>query len=506
MHTAPLKKLHSHNSTFRRAFVKGCTDKLREIELRLDHGCSRKWLAELDLAEDLSGVAKLLLPLQRRASVSGLEDGWLEKLITLPRADLEDDQAELSRRMMHRLDKIDQAVPAGRKPTEMLGEVVLKHFDGFGTFMGTVVEYDEDTGFRLQFDDGDTEDVSLRDLRKLFPRPAPWVELSDDSDDGDDAGDEAAEKGGSPTSRVPHAKNRKKAMLQAASEAAASPVVPLASTPTAPPAAAPASKSKGKSTSGSAVAPQPKSAKAQQPSAKTPQPQTGASGASNASGTKRPLEVDDELAQLPAGWIVESKGGKARSFVSPDGMTRFSTMAKVQRWHRQQIALAARFRMGKPDSPQAERPPAPAPAAAEPDAASSARGASGAERGGALSPRAGERSSPRGEVGGEDDGSALGPALASPGLGPAEGKKLPRELRNLAMPDREWNVPRLPVMPGGTPIGVPSVDGASSAGRPATEGAAAGASSPTPGTEGGPGEGGDGPPLVSSATSEGGGA
>ena len=25
----------------------------------------------------------------------------------------------------------------------MLGEVVLKHFDGFGTFMGTIVEYDE---------------------------------------------------------------------------------------------------------------------------------------------------------------------------------------------------------------------------------------------------------------------------------------------------------------------------------------------------------------------------
>ena len=56
-----MKKLHSHNSTFKRAFVKGCTDKLRETELRLDHGCSRKWLAELDLAEDLSGVAKLLL-------------------------------------------------------------------------------------------------------------------------------------------------------------------------------------------------------------------------------------------------------------------------------------------------------------------------------------------------------------------------------------------------------------------------------------------------------------
>ena len=56
---------------------------------------------------------------------------------------------------------------------EMLGEVVLKHFEGHGTFMGTIIEYDDQTGFRLQFDDGDTEDVSLQDLCDLLPPTHP---------------------------------------------------------------------------------------------------------------------------------------------------------------------------------------------------------------------------------------------------------------------------------------------------------------------------------------------
>ena len=67
-------------------------------------------------------------------------------------------------------DEVDKAVPAARSPTDMLGEVVLKYVEGHGIFMGTIVEYDQHTGFRLQYDDGDTEDVSLRDLRALMPR------------------------------------------------------------------------------------------------------------------------------------------------------------------------------------------------------------------------------------------------------------------------------------------------------------------------------------------------
>jgi len=36
----------------------------------------------------------------------------------------------------------------------MLGEVVFKQFKGHGTFIGTIIEYDQQTGFRLQYDDG----------------------------------------------------------------------------------------------------------------------------------------------------------------------------------------------------------------------------------------------------------------------------------------------------------------------------------------------------------------
>ena len=43
-----------------------------------------------------------------------------------------------------------RASPGARPYREMLGEVVLKHFEGHGTFMGTIIEYDEQTGFRIQ--------------------------------------------------------------------------------------------------------------------------------------------------------------------------------------------------------------------------------------------------------------------------------------------------------------------------------------------------------------------
>lgn len=68
---------------------------------------------------------------------------------------------------------MSRANPQARPYREMVGEVVLKHFEGHGVFMGTIIEYDEQTGFRLQFDDGDTEDVSLRDLVAFLPTTHP---------------------------------------------------------------------------------------------------------------------------------------------------------------------------------------------------------------------------------------------------------------------------------------------------------------------------------------------
>ena len=52
--------------------------------------------------------------------------------------------------------------------------------------------------------------------------------------------------------------------------------------------------------------------------------------------------AEAQAEELPAGWTIEMKG-RNRVYVSPDGLTRFSTLAKVQRWHRQQMALASSF-------------------------------------------------------------------------------------------------------------------------------------------------------------------
>lgn len=129
------------------AYVRGIADRLRSIEGRLDHGCSSRWLKDLAAVEDLSSIAQLLLPLQSAAQLS-FENGWLEQLSA--RDLTEDEQSDFSRRLMRRLEEVDRAVSAARKPTDMLGEVVLKHFDGHGTFMGTIIEFDATTGFRLQ--------------------------------------------------------------------------------------------------------------------------------------------------------------------------------------------------------------------------------------------------------------------------------------------------------------------------------------------------------------------
>lgn len=144
------KKLASQKADFKKAFIRGCTDRLREIEARLDYGCSGVWLREVDRCDDLQTIARLLRRLQRRTPVGKVDNTWLEELQGLDAAAVEEQQAELSRRLMHRLEEVDRSVPTARPPAEMLGETVLKYFDGHGAFMGTIIEYDEATGFRLQ--------------------------------------------------------------------------------------------------------------------------------------------------------------------------------------------------------------------------------------------------------------------------------------------------------------------------------------------------------------------
>ena len=111
--------------------------------------------------------------------------------------------------------------------------------------------------------------------------------------------------------------------------------------------------------------------------------------------------------------MIEQKG-RGRVFVSPDGLTRFSTLAKVLRWHKQQMALAARF-----ESQQA----AQAAKVSEVDVSRTERA---------------EARKPGFEV--PEELKDLGKEGDGKGGDKGKKKEVPRELRNLAMPDREWKV------------------------------------------------------------------
>ena len=166
-----------------REFVRGCVARLKQVELRLDVGCGDEWFRRLDGVDDLAGLAQQLEQLRRLTNLEeDADSAWLKVCAggSVP----DEQQSEFSRRLLRHLDDVDRAVPPMRRPVDMLGECILKYFDGHGIFMGTIVEYDEFTGFRLQYDDGDTEDVSLRDLRTLMTpiTPPPHGQATNQAD------------------------------------------------------------------------------------------------------------------------------------------------------------------------------------------------------------------------------------------------------------------------------------------------------------------------------------
>lgn len=254
-----------------------------------------------------------------------------------------------------RLAALDAAVPPVRKPAEMLGEVVFKQFKGHGTFIGTIMEYDAQTGFRLQYDDGDTEDVSWNDLRTMMmPRgtgeampPGPRERHAQSVKPNQYA-------------IVPSVRRAVEtpAPVAAAEEAVAAPAEPAA--PLRPPAAAPPPGARKKQllaaiarqqqheelraddapaekrpVAAPSVPPPPKKQKAAAAQGGVEQRKPKAPAAAAA-----PNAVD--ISQLPAGWMTEARG-RNTVYISPDGLTQFSTLAKVQRYHKQQMALAERF-------------------------------------------------------------------------------------------------------------------------------------------------------------------
>ena len=53
----------------------------------------------------------------------------------------------------------------------LIGREVRKEFKGFGVFNGVVSSFHRETGFRVEYEDGDHEDLSEASLVRATPRP-----------------------------------------------------------------------------------------------------------------------------------------------------------------------------------------------------------------------------------------------------------------------------------------------------------------------------------------------
>ena len=145
---------------------------------------------------------------------------------------------------------------------------------------------------------------------------------------------------------------------------------------------------------------------------------------------------------MPPGWRIEIRG-RARAFISPDGMTEFSTLAKALRYHKQQEALAARFQQQFEQQRQREdtkrrrnhafdgEQPTASEAVAAAAPASTDASADEVRSSKSRSPTTPHRSSPRGKP------SSAGAEQAFLVDAVEEGK----ELQNLALPNRERTLP-----------------------------------------------------------------
>ena len=75
--------------------------------------------------------------------------------------------------MKGRLAELRAVVPYAVEPSTLLGATVGRAVESGGKqpthLFGHVLEHDEGSGFRVLYTDGDTEDVSLRDLCNFLP-------------------------------------------------------------------------------------------------------------------------------------------------------------------------------------------------------------------------------------------------------------------------------------------------------------------------------------------------
>ena len=70
---------------------------LREIEGRLDQGCGPRWEQQLHGCEDLAGVARLLLMVQRRTELRSADSAGIEELGQLSVTEIDERAVEMVR-------------------------------------------------------------------------------------------------------------------------------------------------------------------------------------------------------------------------------------------------------------------------------------------------------------------------------------------------------------------------------------------------------------------------
>ena len=70
--------MHPTSNCYKKAIVRACCDRLREIEGRLEQSVGLRFEQQLQSCEDLCGVARLVLMLQRRTELRDSDSVWLE--------------------------------------------------------------------------------------------------------------------------------------------------------------------------------------------------------------------------------------------------------------------------------------------------------------------------------------------------------------------------------------------------------------------------------------------
>lgn len=161
---------------YRKAVVRHCTEQIREIEGRLDTPSGVRWEQNLMGCEDLAGVGKLLIALQKRSDFVDADNAWLDELVQLSATDIDDRAIEFTRRVKKRLHDLRASVKYPLEPSTLLGAAVLRApaegggAAGASACRGRVIEHDEGTGFRVLYADGDCEDLPLRELRTVLVR------------------------------------------------------------------------------------------------------------------------------------------------------------------------------------------------------------------------------------------------------------------------------------------------------------------------------------------------